>query len=117
MYSDEPATAEQRLEQLQDIVDYFRADREALESPQWQRLQQMIQLRRSTLLQALINSDDDGTRESRTKGRIQEIDYWLGFMERLEGGEVEALREIEEMELFITRQKVAEQADRQGVER
>ena len=113
----EEQTAELRLEQLMEIIAYFEADKAAIESEQWQRIEQVIRLRRATLLQALVNSDDEGSREIRTKGRIQEIDYLLGFMERLERGVASAQAEIEEMEKFIAVQKIEEQADREGIER
>jgi len=110
----EEITAQQRLDELDDVISYLQADKAALETEQWQRIKQMMRLRKEVLTQALINSNDDGSVAIRTKGRVQEMDYWLNFLESVEKGVATAESQLEEMELFILQTETRENEFNQG---
>ncbi len=106
--------AAQELDQKREILGNLIADREALMSPAWQRIREMIVLRREILRSQIEDCDDDGAPIIRTKGRVQECKTMMNMLPVVEESIKETLGQVEELEDFCKEEEAAIAAEEQG---
>ena len=74
------------IEQQKQLIEALATDRDALMSPQWDRIKQIITMRRDLLREKDESSDIAGAESLIRKGRIRECKMLLDMMDTVQEG-------------------------------
>jgi hypothetical protein len=105
---------DERISELEGVLKDFDDDTAAGDSPHWAPITRIFRLRREFLIAAVLESDDDAAKQNRLKGRAQENDYYLGFIERIQVGKLDIEVEIRTLKEYLLREQAADLAAGQG---